>query len=76
MSVRSKRWISMFLLTGVLSGSTGCKALGLEDWQRDILSAVASGVGAFLAGQSTRVVVERECFENGVRVECSSIPGG
>ncbi|MDX2200033.1 MAG: hypothetical protein SF069_13815 [Phycisphaerae bacterium] len=55
----------------------GCnRALGLQDWQRDLLSLVGSGIGSFLAAQSTTVRVERECFENGVQIDCASVPGG
>lgn len=77
MSQKTRNLVAITVCVGVTAGSTGCsKALGLQDWQRDLLGTAANLIGGFLAGQSTRVVVERQCFENGVEVDCSSIPGG
>lgn len=58
-------------LAGVLGTATGCKTLL-------VLPPFIGGTifGYWLAGgQNVTVNVERNCFENGVQVDCSAIPG-
>ena len=69
------------LLVVLLVPMVGCQeALGLEDWQRDLLFGLLGGVfdligdAAGLGGQMTEIIIERNCFENGVQVDCSTIP--
>jgi hypothetical protein len=73
--------MTVLCLVGTLTFAAGCeRALGLHDWQRDILGlAVGSGVGIVAnlllpALQASNVRVERNCFENGVPVDCSELP--
>lgn len=61
----------------LLAGTCGCKAVGLGG-----VSFLGSFGGAFLGsllaheGVSSDVTtVERFCYENGVAVDCSTIPG-
>jgi hypothetical protein len=59
---------------------SGCSnALFMQDWMRDLTGFVMStGIG-FLTNallSFTSVRVERTCFENGVQVDCSTLPGG
>lgn len=59
-------------LVGILGSSTGCRRTG---W---VLPPFIGGTvfGFLLAGgQNVSVTVERNCFENGVPVDCSQIPG-
>jgi len=71
---KARRVVAAGLMATALTSSTGCDALGMQDWQRDILSALVGGIGSYLAVQSTQVTVERECFENGVQVDCDTLP--
>lgn len=73
-----KKRISVVLSAVVLTlGNAGCSpALGLQDWQRDLLSFAGSTLGGFLSAQFTNVTVVRECFEDGAAVDCASLPAG
>jgi len=80
---RNRKWTTVAVLGAVLSsGNLGCTpgALNLHDWQRDLLSLLGGSllgplVGGVLGGDSTtNILVERNCFENGVQVDCSTIP--
>ncbi len=73
--------MTVLCLFGALVFTTGCdNAFGLQDWQRDVLGlAVGSGVGLVAnlllpALQASNIRVERNCFENGVPVDCSQLP--
>ena len=73
-------WMGVLLVV-LLVPLAGCQqALGLEDWQRDLLFWLFDGIrdlaadAGGIAGQTTEIVIERNCFENGVQVDCSQIP--
>jgi len=75
------RIMLVLLLVCAVSFSSGCSnAFGMQDWQRDILGVVASTGTAFVINllvpglQATNIQVERNCFENGVPVDCSTLP--
>jgi hypothetical protein len=72
-----RKTIALVLVMAILL-SSGCNyALGLQDWQRDIFGlAVSTGVAALTSFlfQFTTVRVERNCFENGVPIDCALLP--
>lgn len=77
------RIMMVLLLVCTVSFSVGCSnAFGLQDWQRDIVGLfVGTGITFFInllvpGIQATTVQVERNCFENGVPVDCSQLPNG
>ncbi len=74
MRSRSRSIVLCALAALSLSGPGCSPALGLQDWQRDLLSAAFGLVGGAIGAGSVQVIVQRECFENGVRVDCSQIP--
>ena len=60
--------------------AAGCNnALGMQDWQRDLVGLAMSSGFSLLSDAFFRlstVTVERNCFENGVPVDCSTLPNG
>lgn len=65
------------LLVALLLGSLGFSMGGCPPDEYDWQWAVPSIIGAYFAGGasgSLSVTVERNCFENGVQVDCSRIP--
>lgn len=74
MKNRHSKMITCAIALIALFPAIGCeRALGLQDWQRDVLGVVLNSV-LLNAAVPTQVVVERTCFENGVQVDCSQIP--
>lgn len=80
---RNRKWSTALALGAMLAaGNTGCSpgALHLQDWQRDLFGFLGASIAGPLVGSlfginsNTDIVVERNCFENGVQVDCSTIP--
>lgn len=72
MSKHSKG-LTILLVALALGPLTGCNLRWFGP------SFLGGFLGAFLSNllpTSTTVTVERNCFENGVPVDCSQIPGG
>jgi len=78
----SLRKVAVLCLVMALIFATGCNALGLQDWQRDIVGlGLNAGIGFLTSAllipfQSTDVQVERNCFENGEPIDCALLPNG
>lgn len=74
------RKVAVVCLIMALVFATGCRAFGLQDWQRDLIGlSISTGVGfltnaLLLPFQYTVVRVERNCFENGVPIDCALLP--
>ncbi len=79
-SLKLRALLVVFLVFAIVP-ATGCdNALETEDWQRDLLNlGLSSGIAVITNiiapwFQTRNVVVERNCFENGVPVDCSQLP--
>jgi hypothetical protein len=74
--------VAVCLLGGLLIPVVGCRpgALGIQDWQRDLLGVGLSVVFDAVLAPQFSTITERQCFENQggtlVQIDCSTIPGG
>lgn len=63
--------VAVVLLFGVLLGtSTGC-----FEWLA-VSNAVSFGAGWLLRDVTIPTTVQRECYQNGVLVDCATLPDG
>ena len=74
---RNMRRAGLFILLALaLGASTGCDLgkFGALGGTTFFGSFFGTFLGSLLGGQSTTQTVERFCYENGVAVDCSTIP--
>ena len=71
MSSRAMRWVSVLVIAGLMMPMVGCNKK-----KNGVVGGVVGFVAGYILGslRPTDTTTITKCFENGVQVDCSTLP--